>query len=67
MIKGAISNSKAQSYKQKAINWLQSFGLGLDFEDPTTWNEEYLPFSVKGGMYGKHCAGHEKYMWDARL
>ncbi|KUJ15036.1 phytanoyl-CoA dioxygenase [Mollisia scopiformis] len=65
VIKNAITPEKAKSYQDRALDWVQSFDLGLDLKDSTTWTEAHLPKSFKN-MYHYYCAGHEKFLWDAR-
>jgi hypothetical protein len=65
VIKHAVSEAKAKAYQDRALEWVQSFNLGLDLKDPSTWTKEHLPQSFKS-MYHAYCAGHEKFMWDAR-
>ncbi|KAF9892292.1 hypothetical protein FE257_002069 [Aspergillus nanangensis] len=67
VIKGAISSEKAAHYRQKELDWLCSFDMGLDLNDRSTWTSEHLPQSFKAGMYLHYSAAHEKYVWDARL
>ncbi|RAH84248.1 hypothetical protein BO86DRAFT_307100 [Aspergillus japonicus CBS 114.51] len=66
VLKGVIPREKAAYYRQKELDWLQSFNLGLDLNDPTTWTAEHLPQSFKAGMYLNYCAAHERYVWEAR-
>jgi len=63
IIKGAISPERAEYYKQKQIEWLQSFGRGFDPNDESTWTQEHLPVSFKGGMYFAYSSTHEKFVW----
>ena len=66
VIKGAVPKDRAIGYQNEALNWLESFNIGFDKEDKTTWKKEHLPQSWKGGMYLHFAAAHEKYVWDAR-
>ncbi|KAI4658820.1 uncharacterized protein J4E79_006579 [Alternaria viburni] len=66
IIKGAISPERAEYYKKKQIEWLQSFGRGFDPNDESTWTQEHLPVSFKGGMYFAYSSTHEKFVWEAR-
>jgi hypothetical protein len=63
IIKGAITPERAEYYKQKQIEWLQSFGRGFDPNDESTWTQEHLPVSFKGGMYFAYSSTHEKFVW----
>lgn len=49
LIKNVITAERAQYYQQKQIQWLRNFDLGFDENDETTWTEEHLPVSFKGG------------------
>ncbi|RAK80590.1 MFS transporter [Aspergillus fijiensis CBS 313.89] len=66
VIKGALTPERAQEYQSRALDWLESFGLGFDRHDKSTWKKENLPQSWKGGMYLHFSAAHEKYVWDVR-
>jgi len=66
VIKGAVPKDRASVYQTEALNWLESFNIGFDKNDKTTWKKENLPQSWKGGMYLHFAAAHEKYVWDAR-
>ncbi|KAL3440561.1 hypothetical protein BJX65DRAFT_300404 [Aspergillus insuetus] len=65
VIKGAISAEKAAYYRSKTMGWVQSFDLGLDYDDKSTWTKDHLPYNFKS-MYLNYCAAHEKFMWEAR-
>ncbi|PYH78429.1 hypothetical protein BO82DRAFT_435041 [Aspergillus uvarum CBS 121591] len=66
VIKGALTPERAKEYQSRALDWLESFGLGFDRNDKSTWKKENLPQSWKGGMYLHFSAAHEKYVWDVR-
>jgi len=66
VIKGAVPKDRASVYQNEALNWLESFNIGFDKNDRTTWKKENLPQSWKGGMYLHFATAHEKYVWDAR-
>ncbi|RAK86784.1 MFS transporter [Aspergillus costaricaensis CBS 115574] len=66
VIKGVLSKERASEYQSEALAWLESFGLGFDRNDKSTWKKENLPQSWKGGMYLHFSAAHEKYVWDVR-
>lgn len=67
IIKNAITPERAAYYRQKQIEWLQSFGRGFDPNDESTWTQEHLPVSFKGGMYFAYSSTHEKWVWEARM
>lgn len=66
IVKGVITPERAEYYKKKQIEWLQSFGLGFDPNDESTWTQDHLPVSFKGGMYFAYSSTHEKFVWEAR-
>lgn len=43
IVKGAITPERAEYYRNKQIEWLQSFGLGFDPNDEDTWTADHLP------------------------
>ena len=49
VIKNVITPEKAQYYVDKQIEWLKKFELGFDEKDESTWTEDHLPVSFKGG------------------
>jgi hypothetical protein len=44
---------------------LESFPLGFDRNDPSTWGPEHLPICEKGVM-NKYAANHEAWVWQVR-
>lgn len=66
IIKGAVPQERAAEYKSAALDWLESFNIGFDRNDRSTWKKENVPQNFKGGMFLQFSAAHEKYMWDAR-
>lgn len=66
VIKGAVPRERADSYRQRMLKWLDSFGLGFDINDKATWVQEHLPMMMKGGMILNYCAAHEAWAWEAR-
>lgn len=66
IIKGVLPKDRARQYQHEALTWLESFGIGFDRNDKTTWKKENVPQSFKGGMYLHFSAAHEKYVWDVR-
>jgi hypothetical protein len=67
IIKQVVTPDRAAYYRRKQIEWLQSFGLGFDPNDESTWTSEHLPVSFKGGMYFSYCSSHERFVWEARM
>lgn len=66
IIKNVLPKDRARQYQSEALTWLESFGIGFDRNDKTTWKKENVPQSFKGGMYLHFSAAHEKYVWDVR-
>lgn len=67
MIKNAVPRERALAYRQRAFDWLQSFGTALDLENPDTWVEDNLPVQSKINTFNVYGVVHEKFMWDARM
>ncbi|KAH7107121.1 hypothetical protein BKA62DRAFT_753892 [Auriculariales sp. MPI-PUGE-AT-0066] len=66
VVPGVLSNEKCDSYISRMNAWLESFGLGYQRDDPSTWSEERLPVSYRGGLFNQYGVGHEQFMWDLR-
>lgn len=66
IVKNVITPERAEYYKKKQIEWLQSFNLGFDPDNESTWTQDHLPVSFKGGMYFAYASTHEKFVWEAR-
>jgi hypothetical protein len=49
VLKGVITQERAQYYREKQLEWLRKFDLGFDENDESTWTAEHLPVSFKGG------------------
>ncbi|KAJ5497076.1 hypothetical protein N7463_009063 [Penicillium fimorum] len=67
IIKNAIDPERALGYQRKALDWLTSFNLALDLDDPSTWTRENMPVHSKINTFNGYCVTHEKFMWDARM
>ncbi|CAG9996783.1 unnamed protein product [Clonostachys byssicola] len=67
VLKGAIPLDRALGYRDKAYEWLQSFGTNLDFDDPSTWTKSNLPIHSCINTFSRYSVCHEKFVWDARL
>ena len=37
VIKGGVPKDRAAAYQNEALNWLESFNIGFDKNDKTTW------------------------------
>jgi hypothetical protein len=66
VVKQAIPRGRAVQYQEKALDWLANFNMGLDYNDPTTWNSEHLPVMMNAGMVLNYCAAHEAWVWQVR-
>ncbi|KAK0469644.1 uncharacterized protein EV420DRAFT_1616195 [Desarmillaria tabescens] len=66
VVKGAVTPEKALEYRDRAFSWLESFGLGFDRNDESTWKNEHLPVHIKGGMFHGYGIEHEQFVWDLR-
>ena len=66
LIKQAVPRERALQYQKRALDYLQSFDLGLDLDDPSTFTAEHLPVMMNGGMILNYCAAHEAWVWDVR-
>lgn len=66
MLKGVLSRATALGYADEAYAFLESFGLGFDRNDPTTWVPEKMPFFFKGGLFHRYGTAHEQFLWDIR-
>lgn len=66
VIKNAIPLERAQYYRQKALDWFQTFG-SLDYNDQSTWTAENLPAQTRDNILNKYCISHERFMWEARM
>ncbi|KAM0809971.1 putative Phytanoyl-CoA dioxygenase [Seiridium cardinale] len=67
VVKGAIPRERADKYRQKALDWLLSFGTDLDLNNSETWVEKNLPVMnpiIRAFIGYGIC--HEQFMWDVR-
>lgn len=62
VIRAAIPVERALEYREKAFQWLESFGLGFDRDDPSTWRNEHLPVHIKGGMFHSYGFSSEQFV-----
>jgi hypothetical protein len=58
----AVPREKALEYREECFKWLESFPLGFDRNDVSTWKNEHLPVHVKGGMFHGYGYCHEKHV-----
>ena len=66
VVPGVISEEKAKSYADQAYQWVESFGLGYDRNDPSTRTLDKLHYFHKGGLTNRYGIGHEQWIWDIR-
>lgn len=66
LVKQAVPRERALGYQQRALDWLTKFNLGLDYDDPSTFNSKHLPVMMNGGMVLNYCAAHEDWVWQTR-
>ncbi|OQD69737.1 hypothetical protein PENPOL_c002G03751 [Penicillium polonicum] len=66
VVKNAISPERCEYYIDKMFQWLESFPLGFDRNNRSTWTEKHLPTHIKGGMYHGYRIQHENFIWEAR-
>lgn len=43
VVKGVMSPEKAAYYVERMYQWLETFPLGFDRQDPSTWTPQNLP------------------------
>jgi len=53
VVPGVLSKERCDEVISQMQGWLESFGLGYDRNDPSTWKEEKLPISYRGGLYNQ--------------
>jgi hypothetical protein len=66
VVPSVIPKERCDEYVNEALGWLESFPLGFKRDDKSTWTDDHLPVSVKGGLYGRYACGHENWVWKAR-
>jgi hypothetical protein len=66
VIRGAIPRERADSHASAAYAYLESFGLGFDRNDRSTWTPDKMPHHYKGGLYVNYGVGHEQFIWDIK-
>jgi hypothetical protein len=68
VVKGAIPGKLADHYRQKALDWMLSFGSDLDLDKRETWVEENLLVMNKTiRAFSGYGVCHEKFIWDVRM
>lgn len=51
VVREAIPKENALAYADKGYEWLESWKLGFDRNDPSTRKTENLPWHIRGGLY----------------
>ena len=54
IVPGVLTQEKAKSYAEKGYDWLESWGLGFDRNDPATRQETNVPWHIRGGLYARY-------------
>ncbi|GAA6011708.1 hypothetical protein JCM10207_004218 [Rhodosporidiobolus poonsookiae] len=65
IIRGAVPEERALEYRDKAYEWIEKFPLGFKRDDRSTYTEDHIPVTKKGGMF-HHSIGHEAFLWQLR-
>lgn len=47
VLKGVISQERANEYLKSMFQWLESFPYGFKKDDPSTWGPQNLPAHIK--------------------
>ena len=47
VVKGVLSSEKAQHYRERMFQWLETFPYGFKADDAETWGKEHLPEHMK--------------------
>ncbi|ORY86667.1 hypothetical protein BCR35DRAFT_302382 [Leucosporidium creatinivorum] len=66
VVKGVITQERAEDYVQQFHQWLEDFGLGYKRDDPSTIKEECLPIIHQKGLIQAYGAPHESFTWGVR-
>lgn len=53
VLKGVISEARAQYYLNSLFDWLETFPYGFNKSDRSTWGQENLPAHIKYVARGK--------------
>lgn len=66
VVRGVIPRERAEKHADAAYAYLESFGLGFDRNDRSTWTPEKMPHFYKGGLFVNYGVGHEQFIWDIK-
>lgn len=77
ILRGTVPPKRAEAYRQRAFDWIENVGLGFERNDPSTWKQECMPMTKKGGMVRSydesllisqfhHSVGQEGFLWELR-
>ena len=67
VVPGVIPPSACEEFRDSALSWLESWKLGFNRNDVSTWNKDCMPPHNFGGMFRYHGVSHEDFMWKIRL
>ena len=66
VVKGIFGKERADKIQADAMAYLESFNLGFDRNDRSTWVPEKMPYYYKGGLIYCYGSGHEQFIWDIK-
>ncbi|KAK9484584.1 hypothetical protein V1527DRAFT_469697 [Lipomyces starkeyi] len=66
VVKGAVSREHAAEYVEAVYQWLESFNLGFDRNDPSTFHKDHLPVIGSKGICNDYGVSHEDFVWKVR-
>jgi hypothetical protein len=66
VIKGVLPVQRCNEYIDQIHEWLESFNLGYNRNDPSTVKEECLPIIHQKGLIQAYGAPHENFTWGVR-
>ncbi|KAJ9093167.1 hypothetical protein QFC21_006483 [Naganishia friedmannii] len=66
VVKGVLPVQRCNEYIDQIQDWLESFNLGYNRNDPSTVKEECLPIIHQKGLIQAYGAPHESFTWGVR-
>jgi hypothetical protein len=66
VLKERIPRARALEYREKAFQWLETFGLGFKRDDESTWTNEHMPTHIKGGEFFSRPASGARVVLNSR-
>eukprot|EP01038_Epipyxis_sp_PR26KG_P014112 gene14112-18933_t len=67
VIKNVANSGEISDAKSSFWNYCESTILGLDRNDPKTWDEKHWPSDKINGITNFHGFNHSNFMWNSRL